>query len=315
MKTAPIWAAAGVCLAAVAAGVALSARRSESEHPPSGKFLEADGVRVHYTDVGSGPPVVLLHGNGVTAVDWSVSGIVDALSGARLIAFDRPGFGYSERPRGRRWDAAAQAAVVHAALAQLGIARAVVVGHSWGTLPAIELALEHPDDVAHLVLLSGYYFPSMRLEVPIASAPAWPIVGDVLRYTISPILGRLFAPLIVAQLFSPLPIPERFGAFPLSLSLRPSQLKANAQDTASMIPSAEAVQRRRSQLRVPLTVFAGREDRLVDPEAQSQRLADELGGTCTLVAGSGHMVHYAATAEIAGAIRAASRSDGREPPA
>lgn len=307
MKSAPIWAAAAVGLAAAAAFVSRSARRSEREHPPAGSFVDADGVRLHYTDIGSGPPVVLLHGNGVTAADWSASGIVAALPGARVIAFDRPGFGYSDRPRGRRWDAAAQAAVLHTALSQLGVHGAVVVGHSWGTLPAVELALEHPDDVAHLVLLSGYYFPSMRLEVPAASAPAWPIVGDVLRYTISPILGRLFAPVIVAQLFAPLPVPERFRAVPLSLSLRPSQLRANAEDTALMIPSARALQRRRSDLRVPATILAGREDRIVDPEAQSRRFADQVGAACTLVEGSGHMVHYAATERIAGAILAATR--------
>ena len=95
---------AAIAAAALAAAAALniaSARRTERRHPLSGRFMDVGDARLHYTDEGDGPPVVLLHGNGVTAHDWKSSGLIDALVGThRVIAFDRPGFGYSTRPRG-----------------------------------------------------------------------------------------------------------------------------------------------------------------------------------------------------------------------
>ncbi|MCV5950806.1 alpha/beta hydrolase, partial [Escherichia coli] len=78
--------------------------------------------------------------------DWLVSGLLDRLSQEyRVIAVDRPGFGYSERPRGRLWTPAAQAALATAVLDRLGIDQTTVVGHSWGALVAAALALNHPE--------------------------------------------------------------------------------------------------------------------------------------------------------------------------
>jgi pimeloyl-ACP methyl ester carboxylesterase len=106
------------------------------------------------------------------------------------VAFDRPGYGYSDRPAGKLWTAAAQAHLLRRAFAELGLERPVVVGHSWGTLVALALALDHPDAVGGLVLISGYYKPTARLDVPLAALAAIPVLGDVLRHTISPYSAR-----------------------------------------------------------------------------------------------------------------------------
>ena len=64
---------------------------------------------------------MLLHGVGAMTQEMAASGIIDALAADhRVIAFDRPGFGYSERPRGRIWTPAAQAALLRDALDRLG---------------------------------------------------------------------------------------------------------------------------------------------------------------------------------------------------
>src|SRR5688572_12489016 len=102
--------------AVLAAGVAAAAwnnaraRRAERDHPPRGRFLEVDGVRLHYLERGAGPPVVLLHGNVVTAEDYLWSGVLDRVAERhRVVAIDRPGFGYSDRPKGWLWTPAEQA--------------------------------------------------------------------------------------------------------------------------------------------------------------------------------------------------------------
>jgi pimeloyl-ACP methyl ester carboxylesterase len=155
-------------LAALAVGVA--SRRAERAHPPRGRYLEVKGVRLHYLDRGQGQPIVLLHGN-LTLIDELVlSGLVElAVQHGRVIAFDRPGYGYSTRPRDRIWTAAAQADLIHDALRRLGVERPVVVGHSFGTIVALEMALRHPRSIAGLTLLSGYFFPTARVDVPLLS--------------------------------------------------------------------------------------------------------------------------------------------------
>ena len=57
---------------------------------------------------------------------------------------------------------------------RLGIERPVVVGHSWGTLVALAWALRRPDEVRGLLLLSGYYYPSLRADVVLFAPPAIP---------------------------------------------------------------------------------------------------------------------------------------------
>ena len=108
----------------------------------------------------------------------------------RVIAFDRPGFGHSGRPRNTIWTPAAQADLIAAALKKIGVQRAIVLGHSWGTLVALALALKHPQDVQALVLASGYYYPNARADVVILAPPAIPLIGDLLSHTISPLLSK-----------------------------------------------------------------------------------------------------------------------------
>src|SRR3984893_432537 len=140
------------------------------------------------------------------------------MSGCRV---DRPGFGYSDRPRGAMWTPARQADLIRQACARLGIERPVVVGHSFGTLVALALALDHPDAVSGLVLLSGYYRPTLRADVPLFSLPAIPAIGDLIRYTVGPLFGAALLPLAATRIFSPLTVLERFAkGFPYGLPLR-----------------------------------------------------------------------------------------------
>ena len=162
-RASAIFVATAASLAAMTAYNIYRARKAEREHPPTGRFVTVDGVRLHYIEKGEGPPVVLLHGNVVTAEDFRTSGVLELLARRhRVIAFDRPGFGYSDRPHGSAWSARAQADLLRDALVVLGIKRPVVLGHSWGAAVALALALNHPDDVRGLVLLSGYYYPTLR---------------------------------------------------------------------------------------------------------------------------------------------------------
>lgn len=286
-------AAAG--LAASFLYVRAKAREAEQENPPTGKFIEVDGIRLHYIEKGSGPALVMLHGNGILANDFDTSGLLDeAASKYRVIAFDRPGYGYSERPRSTIWTPAAQAKLIHKALQELGVEQAIVLGHSWGTLVALSMALEFPDDVRALVLLSGYYYPSLRLDAPMSSPPAIPIIGDLLRFTLAPLIGRLIWPALVKRIFSPAPVPDRFRELPVWMMLRPSQLRASAAESALMVPSALMLSRRYKELTMPVMIVAGNDDKVASSGHNAGRLHDALPqSSLRLAPNQGHMLHYA----------------------
>jgi pimeloyl-ACP methyl ester carboxylesterase len=150
------------------------------------------------------PPLVMFHGNGTFLQDFTISGLVDeAAHKFRVICFDRPGFGHSSRPRTFIWSPDRQAELFAAALTRLGIERTLVLGHSWGTLVALAMAASRNGKrVKGLVLVSGYY-PTWRFDVWFASIAAIPLIGDVLRYTISPISSWLGLPLFAKKTFAP----------------------------------------------------------------------------------------------------------------
>src|SRR3954452_21275400 len=105
-QTSAIVTSAAATLAAMTLYNLYRTRRTEHEHPPLGQFITVNGVRLHYIEKGEGPPVVLLHGNVVTAKDFNISGVLDLIGRRhRVIAFDRLGFGHSERPQGSAWSA------------------------------------------------------------------------------------------------------------------------------------------------------------------------------------------------------------------
>lgn len=299
--------AAAAALATTAAIVRIRAREAERRHPPVGRFMTVDGVRLHYLDRGRGSTIVLLHGNGATIDELLSSGLVDRLARThRVVLLDRPGFGYSERPRSRLWTPEAQARLIRNALSGLGVEEAVVYGHSLGAQVAAALALAAPDLVRGLVLASGYYYPTARADVPLVVPPAIPILGDVLRYTIAPVLSRLLLPKIYAKLFGPSPVPERFlREFPHALVLRPWHLRAAAADTAFLIPTAAALEERYASLDLPVAIVAGEGDQVVDFGRHSRRLQDDIPGSRLIVVpGAGHMVHHSARDTVADAIEA-----------
>ena len=178
---------------AAAAFVQIRTGAAERAHRLRGRFLDVDGVRLHYLERGHGTPLVLLHGLGSMIDDFVLSGLfARAAEHYRVIAIDRPGYGRSTRPRDRRWTPAAQAELVHAALRRLDIYCPVLFGHSFGTSVALAYALRYP--VERLVLASGIYYPTVRLDAPLLVPPAIPVFGALLRYTLSPLLGRLLWP-------------------------------------------------------------------------------------------------------------------------
>ena len=293
-KAASLVGLAGATLAGAALLANYRASTAERRHPAIGRFVTAGGARLHYIEQGMGPAVVFLHGNGAMVEDNLISGVFSrAAQRYRAIAFDRPGFGHSDRPRGRNWTATAQASILPEAFRLLGIDRAIVVGHSWGTLVALALALDHPKLVSGLVLGSGYYYPTLRTDVVLSSPSATPLLGEVICHTVAPFVGEAMAPSVLKKMFSPQGVSPRFAQqFPIALCLRPSQIHAFAEDSAHMTTAAAALSPRYGSLFPPTVIMAGAADRIVS-HRQAQRLHGDVAGShLDIWRGASHMIHH-----------------------
>jgi pimeloyl-ACP methyl ester carboxylesterase len=305
----PGWGVASIAAAAASGALAIfnasSARKAERRNHVGGAFITIDGTKLHYLSRGEGPAIVLLHGNGSMIQDWMISGLIDKLSrNHRVVAFDRPGFGYSERPRTTIWTPEAQADLLAKAVVGLELGIPTVVGHSFGTLVAIALALNHPELIARLVLIGGYYYPTARVDAVLASGPAIPVAGDLMRYTISPVAGKLLVPTANRKLFAPAPVTSEWEEeYPMEMALRPSQIRAVSAEAALMVLAAARLSSRYGELDGPTTIIAGDGDRVVNPQDHSARLNAELSASkLLLVPGAGHMVHHTAATAVRDAI-------------
>jgi len=118
-------------------------------------FFDSAGVKIHYHDIGSGEPVVLVHGFASTAEhNWGGTGWISALSAKyRVIALDVRGHGLSDKPHEREaYGYASMGADVTRLMDHLGIARAPLIGYSMGASIAIELMLTRPGRFRAIVL-------------------------------------------------------------------------------------------------------------------------------------------------------------------
>ncbi|AGA59432.1 putative hydrolase or acyltransferase of alpha/beta superfamily [Thermobacillus composti KWC4] len=236
--------------------------QAEAAFPPAGSFITVEGTKLHYIRKGEGTPVVLLHGGVLRANDFDQVVERAAACGYEAIAFDRPGYGYSERPP--RATPADQARLIHGALKQMGVEKPIIVGHSWSGLLALTYALHYPDDVSGVVTLAGAMYkeeyPAEHGD-PISRLAAAPVVGPIFVNTVpgSP-LGMALARSSVRQAFAPEPVPAGYREAALELWLRPGQFRANREDILAFVPAALEAGRRYREIRCPVVIAVGEED-------------------------------------------------------
>jgi pimeloyl-ACP methyl ester carboxylesterase len=122
---------------------------------PAGQFVRVGGQLVHVEQAGAGEPVVLLHGFGASVYSWRK--VMPVLAeGHRVVAIDLNGFGYTQRPRSREsYTREGQAKLVLETMDALGIARAHIVGHSYGGGITLYLASRHPERFRSMVLVDS----------------------------------------------------------------------------------------------------------------------------------------------------------------
>ncbi len=279
-------------------------------YPPAGPFVNVPGGRLATMQEGpaDGPPVVLLHGASANSAD-PMGGIGHLLAarGFRVVAFDRPGFGWSDRPGGAA-DAspAAQARLIAEALDAMKVGPAIVLGHSWAGALALALALDHPARVSGLVLAAPVAMP---MPGPITLPWYWrlalkPPILWVLSRTVGPPIALAYLGEAGRRVFKPEePTPGYIETSRAALVLRPGTLLANVQDLVGLPQALKSLSPRYGTLRLPTAIVSGAADPIVRPEIHAVPLSRVIPGTrLILLPGAGHMIHYTAPEAVAGAV-------------
>lgn len=129
-------------------------------------YVQANGVRLHYVEQGTGPLMVLLHGFPDFWYSWRDQIPAFAEAGYRVVAPDLRGYNESERPPGvAAYALDTLAADIAALITALGADRAIVVGHDWGGLVAWHVAMHHPEMVSSLVIMNAPHPRAFRREL------------------------------------------------------------------------------------------------------------------------------------------------------
>lgn len=276
---------------------------------PEGGFIDLPAGRIHAVIRGEGPDLVMIHGANGNARDFTFD-LVDRMAGDfRVIAFDRPGFGFSDAFGGPD-SPIDQADILRAAAARIGVEDPIILGHSYGGAVALAWALRAPDDVAGLTLLAP------------ASHP-WPgELGMWYRLSASALGQHLVLPLIATLapragverslegVFAPDPVPEGYlDHLGFDLTLRASQLQLNAVQVGALKDHVDAMAGGYPALTMPIEVLHGTQDVTVGISFHSERLEAEVDSArLTRLDGVGHMPHHARPEAVADAIR---RTAGR----
>jgi pimeloyl-ACP methyl ester carboxylesterase len=291
----------------LAAGAVVSfigARLIERLHPPRGRFVDISGLRQHVVELGDvqqdAPPIVVIHGAGCNLEDMRLAFGERLATRHRVILLDRAGLGYSVR-KGRRGSApSSQAAILRDVLDRLGIARAVVVGHSWGGTLAAAFALDHPQRVAGLVLLAPPLYPRLGSLILLYTVFAAPIFGWLYARILALPLGVPFIGPALGSAFLP-QWPPRFylKRSAALLLLRPSTFLANARDIADLEKNLTTQSARYGGLVTPTVVMAGNRDMIAPPRHHALAFANAVPhAKLVVLPGIGHMLHHVAADRV-----------------
>ncbi len=304
-----------VCLVA-SAPLALSAlygrwrtRNAERLYPPVGAFVEVEGALIHYVRKGVGPGVVLLHGSDGFLQDFP-SDLVDTLAAQfEVIALDRPGHGYSDGPKGEAALPVTQVRLILGALNELGIERAIWVGHSWGGLLAMIAAIEQPDAVSALVLLAPWIYPPRSMPPVLLSIFRIPLIGTITAACIVPLIKKPLIKSTLKRAFSPEPAPPTFVERAERLWLRrPRQIQVFALESIFDRRELRKFSPGYSDILAPITVLVGDQDQIVPSTEHAERLRAARPSTELIVLPhTGHEIPHTRPLAVVEAVSACGR--------
>jgi pimeloyl-ACP methyl ester carboxylesterase len=273
---------------------------------PDSQFVEVNGLRVHYQRLGEGAPaMILLHGFGASTFSWRE--VIKPLGAhGTAIAFDRPGFGLTERPLPQTWKGENpytldfQADLVIGLMDALDIPRAFLIGNSAGGTVALFTALKYPQRVEGLVLVDAAIYRG-------GGTPSWirPLLDTPQMNRLGPWFVRSLAgEQGLTFLRSAWHDPSKITDEVIAGYRRPLQTKNWDRALWELTKASRAsdLSQRLDEVRLPVLVITGDDDRIV-PTEESIRLARELpNARLVVIPNCGHVPQEECPAEFLHAV-------------
>lgn len=278
----------------------------EHDYPPVGKFVEINNLRLHYVEQGSGPgpALLLVHGASSNLREFTAGLLPMLAQKHRVIAFDRPGYGYSDRADGPWMNPAETAALLLDASAKLGIEKPVIVGHSWAGSVVMSSLVQMPERVSGGILLAGvagHWEGSVGWTYDLGSLP---VIGPLFTWTMVTPAGQLLLEREVAPVLAPHPMQEgyveRIGA---PLALRPWTFRHNVHDMTQLNQYMQSLSPSYDQIHLPLLIIHGKDDALVPFWNHGRRVLPVVPqAQAVLLPQAGHGLHHTHMREVLTAI-------------
>lgn len=280
----------------------------KSESICSGDFVSVGGINLHYVSAGSGRPVVLIHGNPGSHQDYTFA-VVEKLSRSfRVIAFDRPGHGCSERHDTLETTVEVQATLIRDALVKLSVEKPILVGHSWGGSLVLAAAVAYQDEFAAIVLLAPAAYPSVRIEWW-SPLPHVPVIGKFVVQMLTPRIGRAIVKLSLREAYHPQEVHEDYAQQSAEMWTRPEQVRACAYDERTLRSSLRLLSPRYSNIQLPVVIVTGSADLLLEPSEHAYQLHNTIKGSeLVVLPQTGHQLPQTRPDSVIHAIESAWRA-------
>jgi pimeloyl-ACP methyl ester carboxylesterase len=260
---------------------------------PDSQFVAINGVTVHYKEMGQGDTTfILLHGFGASLFSWrEVLG--DFSEYGRVVAYDRPAFGLTGRPMPGDWtgespySTASNVELLAGLMDALDIEKAILVGNSAGGTVSVAFALKYPERTQALILVDpalyggGGRFPSW--VSPLLATPQMRHVGPLLVRGIAEsgndtILQAWHDPSLVTE--------EIFAGYRKPLQAK-NWDRALYEFTIASRPLG--LNERLAELKMPVVVIAGDDDRIIPTEYSVQAAQEIPGSGLAILPNCGHV--------------------------
>ncbi len=273
-------------------------------YPPTGEFVTVDGLRLHYEMVGSGPDLVMIHGASGSLRDLTFA-LRDQLTDRfRVTVVDRPGLGHSDPLADT--SLLAQARVIKAGLAQLGVTDPVVLGQSYGGSVALAWAL---DGGPRALVLVG----SPSMPWPGKLDPWYRLTSTAVGRALAIPLASAFVPqsyvsAATTAVFAPDPVPPGYEAhLGTAMALRRPALAVNTAQINALRAELVTMEPRYPSLTLPVELVHGTADTIVPLAIHSGPLSELLPNVqLTSIDGAGHMPHHSHSDAVIAAINRAA---------
>ena len=270
---------------------------------PESRFAEVDGLRIHYREVGTGTPVVMLHGTGPGASGWSNFRLTVPAFAAdyRVIVPDLPRYGQSSKVPITGPRLTVLSGIIRGFLDQVGVDRAHIIGNSMGGQVAMKLAIDHPERIRRLVAIGS---------PPVRSSSMGPSPAEGIRMIegyykgTGPSLEKMRS-LLQAIVYDQRFLNEEIIRDRYEASIDPETIAANA----GPMWDKEHLEGQLERLTTPVLLIWGQDDRFAHLDIALRMVREMSNARLLVFSRCGHWAQVEHAAEFNSAVRTFLESD------